>query len=145
MNTNAIFRAQLFEYSNNPNIRGNTVSNLPLLLTLNEGSLIYLSQVIAKIYKLKANSSTSGLLRADAVTKTKYVVRSDHRFIDANELESLPDSMKSVGSGKTILSSSTTVQSEKPEEEFSFGFSRSFLRHSSRSWCQDKVKMISLY
>ena len=48
--------------------------------------------------------------------------------------------MKSVGSGKTILSSSTTVQSEKPEEEFSFGFSRSLSRHSPmRMFCQDRV------
>ena len=34
MNTNTIIRAQLFEYSNNPNIRGNTASNKCAIIVL---------------------------------------------------------------------------------------------------------------
>ena len=45
-NTNTIIRAQLFEYSNNPNIRGNTVPNLIHLL---ENQLILSLDAIASL------------------------------------------------------------------------------------------------
>ena len=100
-------------------------------------------EVIAAVYEKKEEDKFQGRARRisqSPVTKTKYVVRSDHRALDENELEALPESMKKVGNGKKILLSSTTVQAEKPNHEFSFGFGkRESIIPAPQAWCQDKV------
>jgi len=98
-------------------------------------------EVIAAVYEKKEEDKFQGRARRisqSPVTKTKYVVRSDHRALDENELKSLPESMKNIGQGKKILSSSTTVQAEKPNQEFSFGFGKRALFPFPNAWCQVK-------
>jgi len=74
-------------------------------------------QLIAEVYEKRASGEN---LEIDTTkTITQYVIRSDHKFLDQNELEHLPESMKNVGNGKTILSSSTTVQLEMPNMNLS--------------------------
>jgi len=94
-------------------------------------------EVIAQVYQQKEENKLQKVQSAmPPKTKTKYVVRSDHKVLDQNELDSLPESMKNVGNGKQIISSKTAVQSGKPNSEFAFGFGK---RSSyGRNWCQDK-------
>ena len=99
-------------------------------------------EVIAAVYEKKEEDIFHGRPRrpiSSPVTTTKYVVRSDHWALDENELEALPESMKKVGNGKKILLSSTTVQAEKPNHEFSFGFGKRESIPAPQAWCQDKV------
>ena len=47
--------------------------------------------------------------------------------------------MKAVSRGKVILVSDVTIESEKPNTEFTFGASR---RKRAGGWCGDKVKTL---
>ena len=94
-------------------------------------------EIIAHVYKLRENSSKSRKFSVDNGVKTNYVVRSNHHAPSQLELQELPESMKAVSRGKSILVSDVTIESEKPDTEFTFGASR---KKRAGGWCGDKVK-----
>ena len=99
-------------------------------------------EIIAHVYKLRENSSKSRKFSVDNGVKTNYVVRSNHHAPSQLELQQLPESMKAVSRGKVILVSDVTIESEKPDAEFTFGASR---KKRAGGWCGDKVKKINFY
>ena len=95
-------------------------------------------EALAKAYQKIAYFQSGDKLEVDSTKiTTRYVVRSKHKLLDQSELDHLPESMKNVGHGKKIITSKTTVQSEKPDGTLSsLGYSK---RSLSKESCETKV------
>jgi len=101
--------------------------------------LYYDPEIIAHVYNLLATSRSTRKIRVADSAKINYVVRSNHQLVSAAEIDNLPESMKAVSSGKSIMFSETTILTERPNTNFTFDYRRKSIPDGEgRTYCGDR-------